>query len=142
MKKLLIMLCLCCICTPALANTPKIGVVDLNQLVAASPEVKKLKTEQDAKVKEINAILEKARLELSKETDATKLEQLQTKYTSEINAKKSALEKSYNAKITAVENSIKQKVSEKAKADGYDYVFAKSVLLHGGEDITPALLGK
>ena len=35
-----------------------------------------------------------------------------------------------------IEKSIKDEIAKKAQADKYDYVFAKSVLLYGGKDIT------
>jgi hypothetical protein len=35
-----------------------------------------------------------------------------------------------------IEKNIREEISKKAKKDGYDYVFAKSVVLYGGKDIT------
>ena len=32
-------------------------------------------------------------------------------------------------------------MTKKAQKNGYDYVFAKSVVLHGGKDITSELIG-
>ena len=51
-------------------------------------------------------------------------------------AKKSLLEKDYNSRLSAIERSIQEEIQKKAKKDNYDYVFAKSVLLYGGKDIT------
>ena len=58
------------------------------------------------------------------------------KYTNEINAKKSLLDKEYNNRLSAIEKNIKEEISKKAKKDDYDFVFAKSVVLYGGKDIT------
>lgn len=33
-------------------------------------------------------------------------------------------------------NRLNQEIAKKAEKDNYDYVFAKSVLLYGGKDIT------
>ena len=46
------------------------------------------------------------------------------------------LEKEYNSKLNAIEKNIKDEITKKAQKDNYDYVFAKSVLLYGGKDIT------
>ena len=98
-----------------------IAVVDLQKIVSNSAQVKQLKQEHAKKMDELNKIIVNARGEISNETDS---------------AKKSALEKDYNARLNAIEKSIKDEIAKKAQADKYDYVFAKSVLLYGGKDIT------
>ena len=109
-----------------------IAVVDLQKIVSNSAQVKQLKQEHAKKMDELN----NARGEISNETDSAKILQLEEKYTKEFNTKKSALEKDYNARLNAIEKSIKDEIAKKAQADKYDYVFAKSVLLYGGKDIT------
>ena len=59
----------------------------------------------------------------------------------EFNTKKEALERDYNNRLNAIEKNIKSEISKKAQKDGYEYVFAKSVVLHGGKDITNELVG-
>jgi Skp family chaperone for outer membrane proteins len=46
------------------------------------------------------------------------------------------LEKDYNTRLASIEKNIKDEIAKKAKKDNYEYVFAKSVLLYGGKDIT------
>ncbi len=111
-----------------------IAVVDLQKIVSNSAQVKQLKQEHAKKMDELNKIIVNARGEISNETDSAKILQLEEKYT--FNTKKSALEKDYNARLNAIEKSIKDEIAKKAQADKYDYVFAKSVLLYGGKDIT------
>lgn len=113
-----------------------IAVVDLQKIVANSTQVKQLKQEHDKKMDELNKIIINARGAISNETDSNKIIQLEEKYTKEFNSKKSSLEKEYNARLSAIEKSIKEEVAKKAQKDNYDYVFAKSVLLYGGKDIT------
>lgn len=113
-----------------------IAVVDLQKIVSNSSQVKQLKQEHAKKTEELNKIIVNARGEISNQTDSAKILQLEEKYTNEFNAKKSALEKDYNARLAVIEKSIKDEIAKKAKADNYDYVFAKSVLLYGGKDIT------
>ena len=108
-----------------------IAVVDLQKIVSNSAQVKQLKQEHAKKMDELNKIIVNARGEISNETDSAKILQLE-----EFNTKKSALEKDYNARLNAIEKSIKDEIAKKAQADKYDYVFAKSVLLYGGKDIT------
>lgn len=113
-----------------------IAVVDLQKIVANSSQVKQLKQEHNKKMDELNKIIINARGAISNETDSAKIVQLEEKYTKEFNTKKSALEKEYNTRLNAIEKSIKDEIAKKAEKDNYDYVFAKSVLLYGGKDIT------
>ena len=59
----------------------------------------------------------------------------------EFNTKKEALERDYNSRLAQIEKNIKSEISKKAQKDGYEYVFAKSVVLHGGKDTTNELTG-
>ena len=113
-----------------------IAVVDLQKIVSGSNQVKQLKQEYAKKMEELNKIIVNARGEISNETDSTKILQLEEKYTKEFNTKKTALENDYNSRLSSIEKNIKEEIAKKAKAENYDYVFAKSVLLYGGKDIT------
>ena len=85
---------------------------------------------------ELNKIIVNARGAISNESDPVKVLQLEEKYTKEFNAKKEALERDYNNRLSAIEKSIKDEITKKAQKDKYEYVFAKSVVLYGGKDIT------
>ena len=113
-----------------------IAVVDLQKIVSSSNQVKQLKQEHAKKMEELNKIIVNARGEIYNETDSTKILQLEEKYTKEFNTKKTALENDYNSRLSSIEKNIKEEIAKKAKAENYDYVFAKSVLLYGGKDIT------
>ena len=113
-----------------------VAVVDLQQIVSNSSQVKLLKQEHSQKMDELNKIIVNARGEISNETDENKIIQLEEKYTKEFNTKKDALERDYNNRLAVIEKSIKDEIAKKAQKDKYDYVFAKSVLLYGGKDIT------
>lgn len=113
-----------------------VAVVDLQQIVSNSSQVKLLKQEHSRKMDELNKIIVNARGEISNETDENKIIQLEEKYTKEFNTKKDALERDYNNRLAVIEKSIKDEIAKKAQKDKYDYVFAKSVLLYGGKDIT------
>lgn len=116
--------------------TESIAVVDLQKIVSSSNQVKQLKQEHAKKMEELNKIIVNARGEISNQTDSAKILQLEEKYTKEFNSKKTALENDYNTRLNNIEKNIKDEIAKKAQAENYDYVFAKSVLLYGGKDIT------
>lgn len=118
----------------------KIAVVDLQQLVSNSGQVKQLKQEHSKKLAELDKIIVNARGEIANEKDQAKILLLEDKYMKEFNTKKDALEKDYNNRLSSIEKNIKTEISKKAQKDGYDYVFAKSVVLYGGKDITNELV--
>lgn len=114
----------------------KIAVVDLQKIVSDSSQVKLLKQEYNKKINELNKIVINARGEIANETDTNKILKIEEKYTNEFNSKKNNIEKEYNTQLSNIEKNIKNEIAKKAKSDGYDYVFAKSVMLYGGRDIT------
>ena len=118
-----------------------IAVVDLQKVVDNSAQVKTLKNEHTAKIKELNGIITKAQEEIAKQTDTKKIVEIQDKYTNQFNNKKSEIDKIYSSKLANIETQINSEIEKKAKADGYDFVFAKSVALYGGKDITPEISG-
>ena len=93
------------------------------------------------KIKELDKIIVNARGEISNEKDQAKILLLEDKYMKEFNNKKNILEKEYSNRLSAIEKNIKNEITKKAQKDGYEYVFAKSVVLHGGKDITSELIG-
>lgn len=113
-----------------------VAVVDLQKIVSNSSQVKHLKEEHSKKLDELNRIIVNARGEIANETDKDKIIKIEEKYTNEFNAKKTMLEREYNNQLASIEKSIKDEITKKAQKDNYDYVFAKSVLLYGGKDIT------
>lgn len=113
-----------------------VAIVDLQKLVSNSSQVKQLKQEHSKKMDELNKIIVNARGAIANETDSAKILQLEEKYTKEFNAKKQALEKDYNTRLSNIEKNIQAEITKKAQNDKYDYVFAKSVVLYGGKDIT------
>lgn len=118
-----------------------IAVVDLQQLVNSSNQVKQLKQEHSRKISELDKILVNARGEISNEKDPAKILLIEDKYMKEFNTKKEVLERDYNSRLSSIEKNIKSEITKKAQKDGYEYVFAKSVVLHGGKDITNELIG-
>ncbi len=138
MKKFLLVL-IAISAVSAVFAADKIAVVDLQQLVSSSSQVKQLKQEHAKKIAELDKVIVNARGEISNEKDPAKVLLIEDKYMKEFNTKKEALERDYNNRLSAIEKNIKGEITKKAQKDGYDYVFAKSVVLHGGKDITNEL---
>ncbi len=113
-----------------------VAVVDTTKLITNSADVKNLKTEQQEKLKQIQKTLEKAREEISKETDPQKAAQLEEKYRDEINNQKIAMDENYNRKVKELDNKIHLAVTEKAKQLNYDLILPKDIVFWGGTDIT------
>lgn len=120
-------------------TTPKVAVVDATKIVANSSAVKNLRAEQEKKMKEMQTTIEKARTEISKETDSAKIAQLQEKYRNQINQQKIALDTDYNNKLTQIDTDIRNAVVEKAKSMNYDLVLLKNIVFFGGDDITDVI---
>ena len=114
----------------------KIAVVDTAKIISNSSEVKSLKAEQQAKMKEMQTTLEKAQSEISKETDPDKAAKLQEKYREEINKQKIAMDTNYNKKVSEIDSRIRSTISEKAKNMQYTLVLPKEIVFWGGDDIT------
>ena len=113
-----------------------VAVVDLQKVVGNSSQVKQLKQEHTKKMDELNKIIVNARGAIANESDPAKVLALEEKYTKEFNQKKDALDKDYNRRLGEIEKNIKNEIAQKAQKDNYEYVFAKSVVLYGGKDIT------
>ncbi len=113
-----------------------VAVVDVPQIVNASAQVQALKKEQQAKADEIVKFIEKARKDVASISDANKKKAAEEKYTKELQAKKEKMDKDYAEKLKAIDASISQQIENHAKAQGYDVVLSKGIVLFGGKDIT------
>ena len=123
----------------AISNTTpeyKIAVVDIATILKNSKEINALKLGQEKQMQNMQATIDKAKAEISKEQDPAKIAQLEEKYRNEINKQKLALDTSYNNKLTAIDNKIKTAVVEKARSMNYNMVLPKNTVLFGGDDIT------
>lgn len=141
MKKILLSTCCILMFSQVSFAECNIAVVDLQKVVDNSAQVKTLKNERSAKIKELNGIITKAQEEIAKQTDTKKIVEIQDKYTNQFNSKKAEIDKMYAAKLAGIESQIKSEIEKKAQKDGYEFVFAKSVVLYGGKDITPEISG-
>ena len=123
----------------AMSDVPanfKVAVVDVQKVVANSSQVKALKDEQKTKGQELAKFIETAKTNITKETDEKKKKALEEKYNKEFQTKREAIAKNYETKLLAIDKNISNVIDENAKANGYNLVLAKGVVLSGGTDIT------
>ncbi|MCD7879462.1 MAG: OmpH family outer membrane protein [Candidatus Gastranaerophilales bacterium] len=114
----------------------KIAVVDVQKLVSSSSQVKALKDEQKQKSQEIAKFLENAKTNIDKESDDKKKKALEEKYNKEFQTKRESIAKNYETKLLAIDKNISSIIESNAKANGYNLVLVKGVVLAGGTDIT------
>lgn len=127
----------------AMSDVPanyNVAIVDVQQVVAASAQVKALRKEQQAKAEEISKYVDKARKDVVAATDEKQKKALEEKYSKEFNTKRENLEKEYSKKLAAIDASISKTIAAQAKAGNYDLILAKGVVLHGGKDITAEII--
>lgn len=126
--------------TSANAAEFSVAIVDVPQVVNASAKVQALKKEQQAKAEDIIKFVEKARKDVAAITDASKKKVAEEKYNKELMAKKEKMDQEYAAKLKELDTSISQQIEAKAKADGYNLVLSKGIVLYGGKDITAEVI--
>lgn len=127
----------------AFSDTPctcKFGVVNVQQVVANSTQYKKIQDQKVANTKELVAYIEKARKDVASVSDEKKKKALEDKYNKEYSAKKAKMEKDLSDKLKAADNALSKTIDEQSKAGGYKMVFAKGIVLYGGEDITDKVI--
>ncbi len=118
----------------------KIAVVDIQKVVAASSQVKSLKSTQEARNKELANFIKKAQADVNKQTDAKKKKSLAESYEKQLASKREAYAKDYAAKLKAADANITAQISKKATELGYTMVLPKSGVICGGDDITATIL--
>jgi Skp family chaperone for outer membrane proteins len=121
-------------------NSAKIAIVDVQEIALKYSKVSALQKSQQTKVLELQKMVDSARNEIVKEKDATKRKQLEEKYNQQILAKKKVMDDEYKKQLVAIDNDIILVVGNLAKANKYDYVFAKNAVLYGGKNITADVL--
>lgn len=117
-----------------------VAVVDVPQVVTSSAQVQALKKEQQAKAEELVKFIENARKDVASITDSSKKKAAEEKYSKELQTKKEKIELEYASKLKAIDTSISKQIETQAKAQGYDVVLSKGVVLYGGKDITSEIV--
>ena len=117
----------------------KIAVADVNKIVSQSSQVMALKKEQQLKMEELQKWLVNARKDVEKQSTKEGKEKLVKKYDADFQKKQQAIQKDYTSKLQSIDKEISAVIAKEAKANGYDIVIAKNVVLYGGDDITQSI---
>jgi len=115
-----------------------VAVVDTQKIVANSPQISALKTEQKNKISDLTAFVEKAKADVASQKDAAKKKALEDSYNKELNNRKQAIEADGAKKLVEFDKSVKDII--KAKSANYDLVLTKNTVLNGGTDITDEII--
>ena len=126
--------------TQVFAESGKIAVVDMAQLINKSSQIQALNKEENTRKTEIINIINKANTEIQNQNNEAKKKEIATKYEKQINAKRDAMAKNRKAKLEAINKNISDTIAQQAKMLGYDLVVVKGVVLYGGDDITDKVL--
>ena len=126
--------------THVFAESGKIAVVDMAQLINKSSQIQALNKEENTRKTEIINIINKANTEIQNQNNDSKKKEIATKYEKQINAKRDAMAKNRKAKLEAINKNISDTIAQQAKMLGYDLVVVKGVVLYGGDDITDKIL--
>lgn len=118
------------------SGTNNIAVVDVQEIVNSSAQVKALKEEQALKIKELNQWLQNAQNEVNAEQDKEKQQALLQKYNAEFALKRRDIALQYQQELKTVSDNISQTVAKEAEKKGYSMVIAKNIVVYGGVDIT------
>ena len=117
-----------------------VAVVDIQRVVASSPQINALKTDRTNKLNDLAKFIENARQEVAKEKDDAKKKALEDKYNKELNLRKDTIDKEYTKKLSEIDKDITAVIKTEAKKSGYDLVLTKTSVLDGGCDITDEII--
>ena len=117
----------------------RVAVVDVSKIVSGSRQVQALKDEQMRNKAELEKYIQTARADVEKQTTAVKKKQLTERYDKELNAKRKTMQMAYNQKLKKIEDNINTIIAQRAKAEGYNLILSKSMVLFGGTDITSSI---
>ncbi len=122
--------------TKSSINTSKIAVVDVQSLVSQTPSVMALRQERQNQLVGLQQWVNSANAEINQQTDQNTKAALFQKYQQELNQRQQALQSEYAQKVQSIDAELSKLISDEAKKSGYDYVFAKGIVVFGGTDIT------
>lgn len=118
----------------------KIGVVNVKSVLSSSVTVNEIKKEKINSQKELNSLFVKAKEELSKEKNPTKRKEIEKKYLKMVENKKKLSAETTGKKLAMINNNILFNIKTQAKANNFDLVLTKEVVLFGGTDITNKII--
>ena len=125
--------------TKSSMDTSKIAVVDVQRIVSQTPSVLALRQERQNQLMGLQQWVNSANAEINQQTDQNTKAALFQKYQTELNQRQQALQSDYAKKVQTIDAELSKLISDEAKKSGYDYVFAKGIVVFGGTDITESV---
>lgn len=117
-------------------KSPKIGIIDTQFLVNATPAIAALRQEQKEKSLALKQWINDANSEIGKQTNEEDKKTLTQKYQLELSQRRQMIQLEYNQKLQLIDSELTNLIAKVAKEDGFDYVFAKGQVVFGATDLT------
>jgi len=121
-------------------SSSNVAVVDIQRIVENSPAINALNADRKTKIDNLVKFVEKAKSDVSKETDLTKRKALEDSYNKELNLRKTEMDSEYSKKLSEIDKDITGIIKVRAKKSGYDLTLTKSDVIDGGVNITDDII--
>jgi len=122
------------------SSSSNVAVVDVQRIVESSPAINALNLDRKSKIDNLVKFVEKAKSDVSKETDPTKRKALEDSYNKELNLRKTEIDKDYSKRLSEIDSDITGIIKVRAKKSGYDLTLSKSDVIDGGVNITDDII--
>jgi outer membrane protein len=118
------------------SSNSKIAVVDIQSLVSQTPSVLALREERKNQIAGLQQWINGANAEINQIADQAAKTALFQKYQLELNQRQQSMQSEYAQKVQSIDAELSKLIADEAKNSGFDYVFAKGIVVFGGTDIT------
>ena len=115
---------------------PKIGMIDVDRVVARSSAVKKLKNEYEKNNKALERWLKNVKKQIDKPDSKDVKAKLIKRYDEEFKVKKEEIANNFKEKLKFVNQDVSSQINKIAKENNYDIILSKAVVVCGCDDIT------
>ena len=117
-------------------KSPKIGIVDIPFVVNHTPSVLALRQLQQQNAVAIQQWINGINAQLMQEQNLQNRQNLANVYQSELNKRQQALQVQYAQMAQGIDAELSKVITDVAKQEKLDYVFAKGMVVFGADDIT------
>ena len=120
--------------------TPKMAVINIDEIVTKSTMLKEVREEKQKKMQELSDWVDTINKDIEEEQDPEKHNKLAEQYIKLTKEKEALIIQEYEHKIQDVNNSITALIDKVAKENGCNIVLPISSIITGGKDITYEVL--
>lgn len=126
----------------AVNKEDRAATVDIKKVVESSSEVKALKKEHQAHMKELEKMIKKADKDINAQKTNDEKKALAQKYVQELNNKKAIYVNEYQTELAKIDKDITATIVKTAGEKGYNVVVSKKAVIYSSDDITKAVIKK